>query len=632
MLFTTACKYDNTLEASLEFAGSNRGELEEVLDYFSNNTQKYESAKFLIKNLPHWFSYSDNGELDSIEHLLHDVASIKDAWYFCDLTKKDWTTFNYLQYPRIYDSHIITSKLIISNIQEAYKQRLLRRWNINLSDEDFNKYVIPHRIGDEKLSDWRVIYLEAIGSMLDSIYPDGDDSLRAAEIVYSILKNKIFKYNICAKWPHRRATDLFTNTAGPCRDECDRQIYALRSVGIPCAIDTYFNSPETDTSHQWVVVRDNKTGRFIPFGEHMVEKRDSSIADWRKKGKVYRFTADMRNDRSKYIKRINNTLIPIKNYFIEDVTHEYFGYNSLYVEIKNPDKQQVLLGVFSPTGWKAIDFASKSDKEFAEFHNVEPGAIYIALIENGDNNTLIPCGMPFVFERDLTTTALTPSKRQIDICVDKKMPFMPWLTTWFSKGVGGGYFELSNDIFFNNPIKSDPMPDTLPSNFYKILFPPTPTRYIRYTVPGEEEILIGEIQVYSDSSFTNKIKCRVITQFDKYHHPERVTDDDILSFFSAPLNCRSIILQLDAPSIIEGIGFIPRNNDNFVWQKQKYQLLYFDSLEKGWVSVGEKTAYDREISFKIPDGSLCWLRNLTKGQEEQVFIWRNNHQIFTHDL
>ena len=238
---------DDRLEHALEYAGENAPELRKVLAHYGDSTEKLASAEFLIRNLPHWFSWKDNGELDSIETLLHKVAVIPDAWYFPDLSDRDWRSFSHLSLPKVRDAHAVTSDYLISNIDAAYRQREKRAWNRDLPDEDFNNF---------------------------------------------LLEKEGFKYNVCALWPHRRATDLLENTAGPCRDQCDRQIYALRGAGIPCAVDAFFVSPETGAFHEWVVVRDNRTGRFIPLGREMVSRRDSSFYDRSKRGKVYRYLAD----------------------------------------------------------------------------------------------------------------------------------------------------------------------------------------------------------------------------------------------------------------------------------------------------------------------------------------------------
>ena len=62
-----------------------------------------------------------------------------------------------------------------------------------------------------------------------------------------------------------------------------------------------------------------------------------------------------------------------------------------------------------------------------------------------------------------------------------------------------------------------------------------------------------------------------------------------------------------------------------------YELLYFDG-EKGWKSLGVKTAASGQICFDAPGNALLWLRNRTKGKEEQVFIYKNNRQWFNSDF
>lgn len=99
-----------------------------------------------------------------------------------------------------------------------------------------------------------------------------------------------------------------------------------------------------------------------------------------------------------------------------------------------------------------------------------------------------------------------------------------------------------------------------------------------------------------------------------------------------PKERRKLILELDSPQNVEAVAFIPRNNDNFVWPGDHYQLLYFDSVEKGWKEVDRAIAENHSLTFDAPENALYWLRDLTKGHEEQPFIWRNGKQVFVHDL
>ena len=81
-----SCRQNNSLETVLDYAADNRHALENVLAHYNESPEKLSSAKFIIRNLPHWYSYSDKGELDSIENLLHQIAVTENLWYFKDIT------------------------------------------------------------------------------------------------------------------------------------------------------------------------------------------------------------------------------------------------------------------------------------------------------------------------------------------------------------------------------------------------------------------------------------------------------------------------------------------------------------------------------------------------------------------
>lgn len=68
LLFTVAsCKKGNyRLDYALDFAGSNRVELLKVLKHYSKDSLKLEAARFLIENMPRYFSYT-SPVLDSIK-------------------------------------------------------------------------------------------------------------------------------------------------------------------------------------------------------------------------------------------------------------------------------------------------------------------------------------------------------------------------------------------------------------------------------------------------------------------------------------------------------------------------------------------------------------------------------------
>lgn len=110
-------KKEYTLETALDFAGENRSELEKVLYHYKDDPQKLEAAKFLIKNMPHWYAYSGS-ELDTLQNLI--IKELKGE----DLSqeKKYWSRFNYHTLVEVSDSKVIKSDFLISNIDLAFQE------------------------------------------------------------------------------------------------------------------------------------------------------------------------------------------------------------------------------------------------------------------------------------------------------------------------------------------------------------------------------------------------------------------------------------------------------------------------------------------------------------------------------
>ena len=234
-LFISGCvtKVDR-LEYALEFAGENRRELEKVLEYYSDDSLKYRAAYFLIENMPRWYAY-DGWQLDTLEVLMRkDRKGIlsKDE-------KMRWNGFDYHALNKVYDSKVITSEYLIENIDLAFQEWQKRPWNKSLSFDDFCDLILPYRIGNERLSNWRSLYNSYYGGLLDSVYT-GSDVLVACKCINDELNRQSYKYSVEWNVPHNRADYLFETRIGYCREVSDLIQYAMRSCGIPVAADFRF--------------------------------------------------------------------------------------------------------------------------------------------------------------------------------------------------------------------------------------------------------------------------------------------------------------------------------------------------------------------------------------------------------
>ncbi len=187
-LILAACRSekDRRLEYALEFAGDNRVELEKVLEHYRTDPEKLEAARFLIRNMSGWYSYEGN-ELDSIHHLLVGVCEGRSI---SKREKNKWNRISFDSLSKIYDAQVITAEYLIDNIDLAFEVWRKYPWNRNLPFDDFCELILPYRIADEPLSDWRKLYYEDYGTLLDSLYK-GSDVIEASKIIDGKLRKEM---------------------------------------------------------------------------------------------------------------------------------------------------------------------------------------------------------------------------------------------------------------------------------------------------------------------------------------------------------------------------------------------------------------------------------------------------------
>lgn len=263
LLLICSCSRGNRLKFALEFAGDNRSELEKVLEHYKDSALKYEAACFLIENMPRYYSYQ--GWLVDTLRVLRKGADVNG--FVDDKKLAKWGSSDFSALNKVYDAHVITASYLIHNIDRAFCQWRGRTWNKELSFNDFCELILPYRIGDESLENWRDSYSDRYSFLLDSVYT-GRDVLEATNTILRYLAKEGFRYNNDLKTPHLGAQFLLENRTGKCVDACDLNVYVMRSLGIPVAIDCYLYSPDSRTGHTWNVLRDT-TGRYLPFADNL---------------------------------------------------------------------------------------------------------------------------------------------------------------------------------------------------------------------------------------------------------------------------------------------------------------------------------------------------------------------------
>lgn len=116
-------KYEkDELDPTMHLAGSNRVELERVLNHYKSDSLKRRAAVFLIKNMP-YHSYLDGEDLDKAYRLYQscsgrkkdEISSIVDSCTNVD------GAFVMDRLQRKYDIQTIDSALLVHHIDETFR-------------------------------------------------------------------------------------------------------------------------------------------------------------------------------------------------------------------------------------------------------------------------------------------------------------------------------------------------------------------------------------------------------------------------------------------------------------------------------------------------------------------------------
>lgn len=623
LLALSACKRDpDRLQYALDFAGKNRVELEKVLEHYENDSLKYRAACFLIENMPRWYAY-DGWQLDTLHMLMRKQlnGTLKKS------EKKYWQVFDYRTLKKVYDAQIITSDYLIENIDMAFREWRERPWNRTLPFKEFCELILPYRIGNERLSCWRKLYRSYYGHLLDSLY-QGSDVLEACKIVNDELNRQDCSY--CIDWdvPHHDADKLFYARIGYCRENSDLVQYAMRSCGIPVAADFMPYSPDYRYSHEWNVVRDT-TGEYIQFGYDGIDPvRGNTQSDGRKKGKIYRYCYSLQDEREAVCKQAGWNMGGFEGKYWKDVTSEYFGINEAWTHLTHCDNSPIGLAVFSINGWQVIGEGVRKNGNEASFKNIETSIIYMPVILDRE---IHPAGYPFMIDKAGQVEEFVPDTLDCEeIVLSRKMALIPRVAAWGYSQIGAR-IEGDNHIGFPNPKLITEIKDTIDYTFqvWKSNYI-HPVKYIRY-VPPFAIAELAEIKFYEDTTLEKEIRMTPVKDLPYIKH---VTDGNILTFYrelQSEGTLEPLVFAFDSSRQIKSIYYAARNDDNYVWEGDVYELLYQDG-PNGWKSLGTKTATSTHITFRAPKNALLWLRDKTKGKEEQVFIYKKGRQWFNSDF
>lgn len=172
----TSCEKD--VKRALDMSGENRSELESVLNHFKSDPDglKYRAAKYLIANAPYHYTYADKltEEYDTAYLDMAGEALQNRVAYYNERRSKLSCYSHEIQT----DITCLKASYLINAIDDACDAWRHSSWSADYDESIFFDYVLPYRILNEGLSDWR----STVANVYPSLFEDVVVSKRGVQL------------------------------------------------------------------------------------------------------------------------------------------------------------------------------------------------------------------------------------------------------------------------------------------------------------------------------------------------------------------------------------------------------------------------------------------------------------------
>ena len=410
---TVGCNDISPIASVLDSAGSNRSELEAVLDHYKTkdiNPQKLQAAEFLIKNMPAHYSYAGDEIYEYYDYAAKILANKslspeqqRDSLLFItDLKYRD------LPGQIVSDAQIIKADYLIKNIDASYDRWVNCDWASQITFDEYLEWLLPYKaIELQEMDAWRDTLLAHFGKGLE--HPIKNDveyntTMATADMLRNDAYRGLNRYGLYTRagLPLLSAHLQASQTYGDIPDYALTAVLVMRSAGVPAVWDeTPVGSRGTAATRWFVIISDR--GQELTSEWDFSTQIGGSFFPYERGPKVYRNTYSINPERWEYRQKAKY------QYPFElgkkDVTSKYFLTSDLSIPIEKgilkqvKDKYVYIASAVrnEENPWQVVDFGVMKHGK-AIFHDMGREVLY--QIQGYDGNTLIPISEPFILHKD----------------------------------------------------------------------------------------------------------------------------------------------------------------------------------------------------------------------------------------
>lgn len=417
LLLTTAlaicCSHRSRVADVLESAGSNRAELETVLDHYRTvdiNPHKQRAAEFLIENMLAHYSYASPRIYEYYEYaacILADKSLSPEQQrdsllYITDLKYRD------LPSNTVPDAQVIRADYLIRNIDRSYILWANCDWARQITFDEYLEWLLPYKAVElQEMDAWRDTLLVHFGGGLE--HPVKNDveyntTIGVADMLRNDTYNGLQRYGLYTRagLPLLSAHLQAAQTYGNIPDYAMTAVLVMRSAGVPAVLDETPVGSRGTAATSWFVIMSDR-------GEELTSEWDFSTQiggaffPYERGPKVYRNTYAINSERWEY-RRTAKYQYPFE-LGKKDVTSRYFLTSDLAIPIEKGMRRQlrdryvyISAAVRSTDNpWQIVDLGKiKGGK--ARFHDMGREVLYQIQGYNGES--LFPITEPFILHKN----------------------------------------------------------------------------------------------------------------------------------------------------------------------------------------------------------------------------------------
>ncbi len=636
LLFTicvSCSKYSSEVSEALKLAGENGKELEKVFKHYekTEDSLKLKSAYFLVENMTHHYYYEVNPieewkkVLKYSDKLKKDSVFIKNKWKYANKVKDAYKNkMKYANYAPRFDIQEMKSSEMIENIELAFKV-WPKPWNDFLDFEGFCNYILPYRISHEPYDvNFRKEYFNRKDSLVNEKFKNSSNIIEF-ERKFDVFENGWLYYGLINK--DIRVADTKKLKLADCVGHSILQGSERLAVGIPSVFDyTYW--PNGNGAHYWTAVMFHKDSSIVQSdffkgkpGRYSITGRPSNI--------FRQMFAKQKKSLAMVEKDVSKIPAFFKNPYVKDVTNEYLPTQKVTIKLK-PQNDEILKYAFlcirNDRKWKPVEWRATKGNSTVNFDLV-PENIYVVLYY--ENGKWLGASDPIIYNKNKEQIILKPSESEFESYKIARKSRMRDDLRGYAERLIGSKIELANNAKFKNAkviyeIKKEDC--YLPE--IKVIKIENKYRYARLKSTKDGMCDIGELAWWSGET---KLEGTVIGTEEKQerYKKEKAFDNDFLSFYAPKIikgGYSWVGLDFGQKEKITQLKFGARSDVNYIKPGDWYELFYWNDE---WVSLGQQRAISYSIVYEsIPKNALLWIRNLSEGKEEKLFMIKDGKRVW----